>query len=150
MRNHADTSLARKPEWLKWMGACLAALAILLGSLGFNTLRLSQASAAELTENIITDASVTKKELNPQDYTTQLDMGFKLPNGIHSGDTSTITLPDDFTFNANLDFDVKSSDGHTVAKAHLDAATGKMTLTYTDYVESHSDITGKISGSYRG
>ncbi|WP_394981799.1 hypothetical protein [Scardovia wiggsiae] len=61
MRNHADTSLARKPEWLKWMGACLAALAILLGSLGFNTLRLSQASAAELTENIITDASVTKK-----------------------------------------------------------------------------------------
>ena len=149
MRNHADTSLARKPEWLKWMGACLAALAILLGSLGFNTLRLSQASAAELTENIITDASVTKKELNPQDYTTQLDMGFKLPNGIHSGDTSTITLPDDFTFNANLDFDVKSSDGHTVAKAHLDAATGKMTLTYTDYVESHSDITGKISAAIR-
>ena len=149
MRNHADTSLARKPEWLKWIGACLAALAILLGSLGFNTLRLSQASAAELTENIITDASVTKKELNPQDYTTQLDMGFKLPNGIHSGDTSTITLPDDFTFNANLDFDVKSSDGHTVAKAHLDAATGKMTLTYTDYVESHSDITGKISAAIR-
>ena len=149
MRNHADTSLARKPKRLKWMGACLAALAILLGSLGFNTLRLSQASAAELTENIITDASVTKKELNPQDYTTQLDMGFKLPNGIHSGDTSTITLPDDFTFNANLDFDVKSSDGHTVAKAHLDAATGKMTLTYTDYVESHSDITGKISAAIR-
>lgn len=112
-------------------------------------MRLSQASAAELTENIITDASVTKKELSPNDYTTQLNMGFKLPNGIHKGDTSTITLSSDFTFNANLDFDVMSSDGHTVAKAHLDAATGKMTLTYTDYVESHSDITGKISAAIR-
>ncbi|WP_394969928.1 Cna B-type domain-containing protein [Scardovia wiggsiae] len=141
--------MAQKPEWLRWLTACVAALAILLGGLGINALRLSQASAAELTENIITDASVTKKELNPNDYTTQLNMGFKLPNSIHKGDTSTITLPSDFTFNANLDFDVKSSDEHTVAKAHLDAATGKMTLTYTDYVESHSDITGKISAAIR-
>ena len=76
-------------------------------------------------------------------------MGFKLPNSIHKGDTSTITLPSDFTFNANLDFDVMSSDGNVVAKAHVDAATGKMTLTYTDYVESHSDITGKITAAIR-
>ena len=149
MRNHTSFVMAQKPEWLRWLTACVAALAILLGGLGINALRLSQASAAELTENIITDASVTKKELNPNDYTTQLNMGFKLPNSIHKGDTSTITLPSDFTFNANLDFDVKSSDEHTVAKAHLDAATGKMTLTYTDYVESHSDITGKISAAIR-
>ena len=149
MRNHTSFAIAQKPEWLRWLTACVAALAILLGGLGINALRLSQASAAELTENIITDASVTKKELSPNDYTTQLNMGFKLPNGIHKGDTSTITLSSDFTFNANLDFDVMSSDGHTVAKAHLDAATGKMTLTYTDYVESHSDITGKISAAIR-
>ncbi|MBF1675028.1 MAG: Cna B-type domain-containing protein, partial [Scardovia wiggsiae] len=31
----------------------------------------------------------------------------------------------------------------------VDAATGKMTLTYTDYVESHSDITGKITAAIR-
>lgn len=103
MRNHTSFAIAQKPEWLRWLTACVAALAILLGGLGINALRLSQASAAELTENIITDASVTKKELSPNDYTTQLNMGFKLPNGIHKGDTSTITLSSDFTFNANLD-----------------------------------------------
>ncbi len=31
----------------------------------------------------------------------------------------------------------------------MDAATGKMTLTYTDYVEPHSDINGKISAAIR-
>ncbi|MFD1061248.1 Cna B-type domain-containing protein [Scardovia wiggsiae] len=149
MRNHTSFAMAQKPGWLRWLTAYVAALAILLGSLGINSLLLSQASAAELTENIITDASVTKKELNPNDYVTQLNMGFKLPNSIHKGDTSTITLPSDFTFNANFDFDVMSSDGNVVAKAHVDAATGKMTLTYTDYVESHSDITGKITAAIR-
>ena len=151
MGGHTYLDTRRKPAVTRWGAAVALIVAVLvsIAVLASPQVRLSQASAAELTENIITDASVTKKELNPNDYTTQLNMGFKLPNSIHKGDTSTITLPSDFTFNANLDFDVMSSDGNVVAKAHVDAATGKMTLTYTDYVESHSDITGKITAAIR-
>ena len=151
MGGHTYLDTRRKPAVTRWGAAVALIVAVLvsIAVLASPQVRLSQASAAELTENIITSASVTKKELNPNDYTTQLNMGFKLPNSIHKGDTSTITLPSDFTFNANLDFDVMSSDGNVVAKAHVDAATGKMTLTYTDYVESHSDITGKITAAIR-
>ena len=151
MGGHTYLDTKRKPAVMRWGAAVALIVAVLVSvaMLASPQAHLSQASAAELTENIITDASVTKKELNSNDYTTQLNMDFKLPNGIHKGDTSTITLPSDFTFNADLDFDVMSSDGNVVAKAHVDAATGKMTLTYTDYVESHSDITGKITAAIR-
>lgn len=72
--------------------------------------------AVELSDNIITDASLTKKEVNSNGSTTDLVMNFKLPNNkIKAGDTSTISLPEGFVFNRSIDFDVKSSDGNVMA-----------------------------------
>ncbi len=106
--------------------------------------------AVELSDNIITDASLTKKEVNSNGSTTDLVMNFKLPNNkIKAGDTSTISLPEGFVFNRSIDFDVKSSDGNVVAHAHMDEKTGKLTMTYTDYVEKNSDITGRIVASVK-
>ena len=152
MGGHTYFDTRRKPAVTRWGAAVALIVAVLVSvaMLASPQVRLSQASAAELTENIITSAEVTKKELTPRSYTTQLKMGFKLPSGIHAGDTSTIKLANtDFKYYLKLDFNVMSSDGSVAAKAHVDPDTGTLTLTYTDYVEKHSDITGKIDVSVK-
>lgn len=100
------------------------------------------------SSSIITSASLSTTTFNNNYSSAQLAMNFALPDGeFHSGDTSTIQLSVGFKFVADYDFDVKSSDGATVARAHIDAQAGTMTLAYTDYVASHSDVTGSITAS---
>lgn len=103
---------------------------------------------APVSGSIITSASLSTTHFNSSYSSAQLVMNFALPDGeFHSGDISTIQLPVGFKFVADYDFDVKSSDGATVARAHIDAQAGTMTLTYTNYVESHSGVTGSITAS---
>ena len=103
---------------------------------------------APASSSIITSASLSTTTFNNNYSSAQLAMNFSLPDGkFHSGDTSTIQLPTGFKFVAGYDFDVKSSGGAIVARAHIDAQAGTMTLTYTDYVESHSGVTGSITAS---
>lgn len=103
---------------------------------------------APVSGSIITSASLSTTHFNSSYSSAQLAMNFALPDGeFHSGDISTIQLPVGFKFVADYDFDVKSSDGATVARAHIDAQAGTMTLTYTNYVESHSGVTGSITAS---
>lgn len=105
-----------------------------------------QANAAP--DSIITSVSLSTTHFNNSHSSAQLTMGFSLPDGrFASGDTSTIQLPEGFKFVSDYDFDVKSSDGAAVARAHIDAQAGTMTLTYTDYVENHSGVTGSITAS---
>ena len=105
-------------------------------------------SRAPASDSIITSASLSTTTFNNNYSSAQLTMDFSLPDGrFTSGDTSTIQLPEGFKFVSDYDFDVKSSDGATVARAHIDAQAGAMTLTYTDYVENHSDVTGSITAS---
>lgn len=103
---------------------------------------------APVSGSIITSASLSTTHFNSSYSSAQLAMNFALPDGeFHSGDISAIQLPVGFKFVADYDFDVKSSDGATVARAHIDAQAGTMTLTYTNYVESHSGVTGSITAS---
>lgn len=103
---------------------------------------------APVSGSIITSASLSTTTFNSNYSSAQLAMNFALPDGeFHSGDISTIQLPVGFRFVADYDFDVKSSGGAMVARAHIDAQAGTMTLTYTDYVESHSGVTGSITAS---
>ena len=103
---------------------------------------------APVSGSIITSASLSTTHFNSSYSSAQLAMNFALPDGeFHSGDISTIQLPVGFKFVADYDFDVKSSGGATVARAHMDAQAGAMTLTYTNYVESHSGVTGSITAS---
>lgn len=116
-----------------------------------NNLAAAMAKAilrAPASGSIITSASLSTTHFNSSYSSAQLTMGFSLPDGeFHSGDISTIQLPVGFKFIADYDFDVKSSDGAMVARAHIDAQAGTMTLTYTNYVESHSGVTGSITAS---
>ena len=111
------------------------------------------ASAAVISDNIVTKVSITDSkgneatQLTPDPYSLNLD--FKLPNNkIHVGDTSMVSLPEQLRFSTSSAFDVYSADGKVVAHAVIDSTLKKLVLTYTDYVEKNSDITGKITAAF--
>ncbi len=108
-------------------------------------------SPRAVINNIITSMSVTEENGNPISGTInqwesfRVNANFAIPNNIvKEGDTSNIKLPNEIKFFDNINFEVKDSQGNVVANAVINAATKTVTLTYTDYVESHSDITGKF------
>ena len=126
----------------------LIALAMML-----SLLPKTAASAAVISDNIVTKVSITDSkgneatQLTPNPYSLNLD--FKLPNNkIHAGDTSMVSLPEQLRFSTSSAFDVYSADGKVVAHAVIDSTLKKLVLTYTDYVEKNSDITGKITTAF--
>lgn len=126
----------------------LIALAMML-----SLLPKTAASAAVISDNIVTKVSITDSkgneatQLTPDPYSLNLD--FKLPNNkIHTGDTSMVSLPEQLRFSTSSAFDVYSADGKVVAHAVIDSTLKKLVLTYTDYVEKNSDITGKITAAF--
>ena len=126
----------------------LIALAMML-----SLLPKTAASAAVISDNIVTKVSITDSkgneatQLTPDPYSLNLD--FKLPNNkIHVGDTSMVSLPEQLRFSTSSAFDVYSADGKVVAHAVIDSTLKKLVLTYTDYVEKNSDITGKITAAF--
>ena len=126
----------------------LIALAMML-----SLLPKTAASAAVISDDIVTKVSITDSkgneatQLTPDPYSLNLD--FKLPNNkIHTGDTSMVSLPEQLRFSTSSAFDVYSADGKVVAHAVIDSTLKKLVLTYTDYVEKNSDITGKITAAF--
>ena len=127
------------------LAALVVAIAMIMSTALFGAAR---ASAAELSENIITSATLKSKVIRPY-QTVELEMGFKLPNNVaREGDTSTVRLPEGFAFYTEHDFEVTSPAGDVIAHAKIDKKAGTLTLTYTKYVEQHSDITGSIRAAF--
>ena len=76
--------------------------------------------------------------------TFRIDATLKLPNHqVKAGDTTTIAVPTDLIINSQ-DFEVLDGKGQFAASAKVDKDRKKIVLTYTDYVEHNSDITGNI------
>ena len=59
-----------------------------------------------------------------------------------------VSLPEQLRFSTSSAFNVYSADGKVVAHAVIDSTLKKLVLTYTDYVEKNSDITGKITAAF--
>ena len=78
--------------------------------------------------------------------TVKVDMDFELPDHeVKKDDTTTIKLPDELVFvSTPAEFDVKDSQGNIVAKAKVDANKKTVTLTYTNYPETHSGVKGSL------
>lgn len=127
------------------LAALVVAIAMIMSTVLFGATR---ANAAELSENVITSAELSSKTIRPY-QTVELKMGFALPNNVaNEGDTSTIRLPEGFAFYTAHEFDVTSPQGDVIAHAKIDKQAGTLTLTYTKYVEQHSDITGSIRAAF--
>ena len=75
----------------------------------------------------------------------RINATFALPNNtVNEGDTTTITLPSEIAFAISTAFQLKDPAGNVVANATIDEYRKTVTLTYTNYAESHSNVTGKF------
>ena len=82
--------------------------------------------------------------------TTEFSFDFSVPDSAKSGDTTTISLPDQLDFQRSQKFNIYAPDGKTVvATAVIDKPSKSLVLTYTDYVDSHDSISGHINGRYK-
>jgi LPXTG-motif cell wall-anchored protein len=100
--------------------------------------------------NIITKSTLSDSNGNPindvnQFTDFQMNFDFTLPNNtVKAGDQTTIKLSDNIKFLKGETFDVKDANGNVIAKAVIDPATKTLTMTYTDYAETHSDVKGSL------
>lgn len=77
--------------------------------------------------------------------TIRIDIDFELANNhFNAGNQTVISLPNELTLNANQTFNVTNESGDVIAVVVLDQANKTVTLTYTEYVENHSNITGTL------
>ncbi len=118
----------------------LIALLLLVSSI-FSA-RVALADTVDIT---VSNTSLSTKSISGGG-TTEFSFDFAIPNSAKSGDTTVISLPDELNFQRNQTFNVYASDGTTVvATAVIDTTAKTLTLTYTEYVDSHDDITGHIT-----
>lgn len=105
---------------------------------------------------VVTSAKLTQKDLtsplgevgNWSQF--QLLVEFALPNNqVHEGDTTVIPLPEELRASKQEHFDIKNDKGQVVARAVTDPATKAVTMTYTDFVDKHSDVTGSLHVTVR-
>jgi pilin isopeptide linkage protein/LPXTG-motif cell wall-anchored protein len=101
--------------------------------------------------DVITAMTITDKDGNPLDHEIgqwenfRVNGTFSLPNNqVSEGDTTTITLPSELKFGNTTAFDLKDTNGNIVAKAVIFPDTKQIVLTYTNYAETHSDISGSF------
>ena len=114
------------------LAAAVAAAAVIsIGS--------SPAGAQEIPNPVI-DVTVTPDNPRP-DQRIRTDMEFCVPDSTAAGDTFSVTLPPELMFLPN-GFDVRDPDGLLVANASLAGSPVVVTFTFTDYVDTRTDICG--------
>lgn len=93
----------------------------------------------------VTNAKVSTKEISGGG-TTEFSFDFSVPNSAKSEDSTIISLPDELNFTRNQSFNVYAPDEVTiVANAVIDKDAKTLTMTYTDYVDKHDDVSGHIN-----
>ena len=124
---------------------------ICLGGAGSALASDAQGKTQAVQNGVITKIEAqTHDGSGPQGNTGQWDVfrlyaEFALPNGTtHAGDITTMKLPDKLKFNQTSSFEIKDTGGNVVANATIDGGTKTLTLTYTEFVENNSDITGSF------
>ncbi|WP_304128138.1 Cna B-type domain-containing protein [Mogibacterium diversum] len=111
---------------------------------------MGKAFAESYHNDVITDVKLTKADLvTPAtwaDVTTrmQLVVKFALNNRVHAGDKTIIHVPNEFEIVKRESFAIKSPSGETIANAVTDPDAKTVTITYANYVDSHSDISGSL------
>lgn len=117
------------------------------------TRRAAPAGALDVkeVEANFTDFNITDSSGKPLQRTVEqwenfrITANFSLPSTVRGGDKTTIKLPDKLMMgDTSLTFDLKDAHDQVVAKAVADPKTKTITLTYTDYVNNHSDIKGSF------
>ncbi|MDT0016166.1 collagen binding domain-containing protein [Listeria swaminathanii] len=69
---------------------------------------------------------------------------FAITQPVTSGETMTLTIPNQLKLINFGAFPVSDTAGNTIANATIDPTTGTITLTFTDYVNTHTDLKGSL------
>lgn len=69
---------------------------------------------------------------------------FDIITPVKEGETMSIALPEELKLVNYTEFPLKDNDGNTIALATTDKNTGLITLTFTDYVNGKSAISGEL------
>lgn len=107
-------------------------------------------SQAKELNNVIQNVKITNE--HGEDQTSfkswdiiQVHMDWSIPNGgAKKGDTTLIDLPDQLDLVNSVTFDVLDENGAVVATAVADKESKTVLLTYTDFVETHSNVKGTL------
>ncbi|WP_242274474.1 SpaA isopeptide-forming pilin-related protein [Bacillus cereus group sp. BfR-BA-01310] len=109
-------------------------------------------TSAKTLENVIKETYLTNSNgVRPSNgsfgdwETVRVNVEVELEDGsAKSGDTFSFYLPKELKLDKDIDFDIKDQDGNIIGKVHAEKQTKKVTVTFTDYVETHSNIKGKM------
>ena len=137
----------KKKEFMmkKSLKIILTLVLVLASVFGLSNIRSANADGTS-GKIQITSKTITPAKSPVDQYTDiEVDLTFNVPNGVKSGDQAVIALPQNLKFISDQTFDVMSPDGQSVvAKAVINAANKTITLTYEDYVEKKSNISGSM------
>ncbi|AUX11112.1 hypothetical protein C0213_01180 [Latilactobacillus sakei] len=101
-------------------------------------------ASADYGSSFITKGELLDEDGNPTTSVGQYDetkahYEFAIPDGtpIKAGDIMTVTLPKQLTVARDISFDIKDSAGNIIGHATVSQATGTVTVTFTDFYETH-------------
>ena len=114
-----------------------------------NSISKSNSSPSAYNKGTSVDITISNPQLTTNSiegrFATEFKFDFSVPDSAKSGDTTTISLPDQLDFQRSQKFNIYAPDGKTVvATAVIDKPSRSLVLTYTDYVDSHDSISGHI------
>ena len=128
---------------------CYLFLGLLTVFLILGGLKSPAVSAKEVALNV-TKQVVTPAKSPADQYTDiSVEMNFGIPSTAAKGDTTEIKLPNNLKFIENQTFKITNDAGDVIADAVINRDTKTITLTYTDFVEKRSDITGNLKFAVR-
>lgn len=93
-------------------------------------------SFSDMAGNILAKVKDTDK--------IKVNYTFDITTPVKEGETMSIALPEELKLVNYTEFPLKDSDGNTIALATTDKNTGLITLTFTDYVNGKSAISGEL------
>ena len=114
-----------------------------------NSISKNNSSPSAYNKGTSVDITISNPQLTTNSiegsFATEFKFDFSVPDSAKSGDTTTISLPDQLDFQRSQKFNIYAPDGKTVvATAVIDKPSKSLVLTYTDYVDSHDSISGHI------
>lgn len=102
----------------------------------------SPASAADFSNEPITSVTLTPKDNVKPGDTMRVDFTWEAPAGAAAGDTFSLDLPEIFRAVSGSTLDLTDeATGEVVATGVWDGNT--MVFTFTDYVDTHDEVSGK-------
>lgn len=116
----------------------------------FSSFQLASKIDAEVVNSVIDDIYITHEDnttTNPWSLseTVRVNVEYSIPNNtVSEGDISQFYLPEILLLMKSENFTMEDEDGIVVANVYADKDTGLVTITYTDYVENHSNIHGSM------